>query len=132
MKLFRRVKAAIYRWRIARLDRRLDALQARRREQVDFSALRHLGLEFDTLAIHRAVLARRLGRLAGEVPDITLPPRRAPGALTRAEIIEHYLLLEEELDAHRAAQDDVSVERLSQELVAAQRAIEAGRSRRAS
>jgi hypothetical protein len=67
MTLFRRMKATLYRWRIARIDRRLDALQLRRRGQTDRGDVRELGRTFDALAIDRAVMIRRLGRLTGEL-----------------------------------------------------------------
>jgi hypothetical protein len=129
MTLFRRMKAALYRWRLARIDRRLDALQARRRGQTERTDVRRLGMQFDALAIDRAVMARRLGRLS----DGALPPpaRRPRGTPADPAALERYLRVDEELGAARAgAADEGSIDRLTQELAAAQREVEAGRARR--
>jgi hypothetical protein len=51
----------LYHWRILRIDRRLDALQARRSgTEATESSVRRIVHEFDNLAIARALLAHRL------------------------------------------------------------------------
>jgi hypothetical protein len=130
MGLFRRMRAALYRWRIARIDRRLDALQATRQGQTDRADARHLGLEFDSLAIGRAVLARRLGRLS-EGADAQVSPRERQ-APVHAELVDRYVDLDRELVETRDSQvDPVQVDRLAQELAATQHEIETGRPQRA-
>ncbi len=55
-----------YRFRIARIDRRLNALQNLHTRSPDSSLARQCAaLEFDSLATSRAVLINRLQRLAG-------------------------------------------------------------------
>ncbi len=61
-----RIETALYRWRIARIDHRLDVLQEERRRQPLRVDARHLSVQFDALALHRAVLARRLGGSGAE------------------------------------------------------------------
>jgi hypothetical protein len=89
MTLFRRFEASVFRWRIARIDRRLDALQARLLELTDANVMREIGLRFDVMAIERAVLARRLGKLSEDaVPPPPVAPAKAVGDDTRVAAVE--------------------------------------------
>jgi hypothetical protein len=69
MALFRRITTALYRWRIARLDHRLDVLQEQRHRQPGRTGARQLVPQFEALAIRRAVLARRMGDAGAKRPD---------------------------------------------------------------
>ncbi len=63
MTLLLRTTAALYRWRIARIDRRLKSLERlRMRSPGSHLGSRSIETEFHTLALARAVLQYRLSR----------------------------------------------------------------------